>query len=191
MICPSWEKPEDCGRVTLLIDPGMAFGTGTHHTTRMCLQHLEASLKDGDTMLDIGCGSGILSIAALLLGAREAVALDVDPMAEKIARENAALNGIKQESYTVMPGDILSDTAMQKELAKKKYDVITANIVANVIIPLCPLIPPLLAEDGLFLSSGIISERLDEVKSALLESGLEILDITTSEDWCAIKAKLA
>lgn len=191
LICPSWEKAEDDGRTVLYIDPGMAFGTGTHHTTRMCLQYLDDIVKKGDRMLDVGCGSGILSIAALLLGAKEAVALDVDPMAERIARENAELNHIPANIYTVMAGDILSDSAMQERIACQKYDVITANIVANVIIALCPLIPPLLADDGIFISSGIISERLEEVKAALAESGFDILDITRSEDWCAIKAKKA
>lgn len=191
LICPSWEKAEDEGRTALYIDPGMAFGTGTHHTTRMCLQYLDSEVKGGESMLDVGCGSGILSIAALLLGAKNAVALDVDPMAERIAGENAALNHISESVYTVMAGDILSDTDMQSKIARQKYDIITANIVANVIIPLCPLIPSLLADGGVFISSGIISERLEEVKDALLRSGFEILDITESEDWRAIRAKLA
>ena len=190
LVCPSWEKADAKGRLVLSIDPGMAFGTGSHHTTRMCLEYLEKLVKGNETALDLGCGSGILSIAAILLGAKEATGVDVDPIAEKIARENAMLNGIYNDRYKVFAGNILSDEELKKRLLTKKYDIITANIVADVIIALLPLVKELLAPDGVFISSGIIDERYDEVLAALEKNGFIILDTKASEDWRAIQAKL-
>ncbi len=191
LVCPSWEQVDTNGRTLLLMDPGMAFGTGTHHTTRMCLGYLDALVKAGDTVLDLGCGSGILSIAALLLGAKSAIGVDIDPMAEKIARENAERNGIDAERYTVYAGDVLTDADMQSTLTKRQYDVVTANIVADVIIALCPLVKKALKPDGIFITSGVIADRLEDVKAALNENGFQIMDICESEDWRAIKARLA
>ncbi len=189
LICPSWEKADAKGRILLSIDPGMAFGTGTHHTTRMCLEYLEQAVKSGDAVLDLGCGSGILSIAALLLGASEAIGVDIDPMAEKIARENAVLNEIYADRYKVYAGDVLKDAALQQRLAEKKYDIVTANIVADVIIALCPQVKRLVAPNGLFVCSGIIIDRLNDVLSALSQNGFEVLDTKICEDWCAIKTR--
>ena len=186
---PSWEKAEDTGRIVLSLDPGMAFGTGSHHTTRMCLEFLEKTVKAGDDMIDMGCGSGILSIASLLLGAKEAVAVDIDPIAEKIAYENAAMNGIGKDTYTVLVGDVLSDSALQDKLCKKKYDVVAANIVASVIIELSAIVPRLIKKDGVFIMSGIIAERLDEVLGALDKNGFEVLEVKAGDDWRAILAR--
>ncbi len=189
LVRPSWEQAEDTGRTVLSLDPGMAFGTGSHHTTRMCLEFLEKTVKDGDDMIDLGCGSGILSIGALLLGAKEALAVDIDPIAEKIAYENAAMNDITSDKYTVLIGDVLSDIALQEKLCEKKYDVVAANIVASVIIELTKLVPRMIKPDGHYIMSGIIGERLDEVLAALDENGFEVLEVRAGDDWRAVMAR--
>ena len=190
LVRPSWEDEYDAqGRRVLSLDPGMAFGTGSHPTTRMCLEFLEKTVKAGDDMIDMGCGSGILSIASLLLGAKEAVAVDIDPIAEKIAYENAAMNGIGKDTYTVLVGDVLSDSALQDKLCEKKYDVVAANIVASVIIELSAIVPKLIKKDGVFIMSGIIAERLDEVLCALDKNSFEVLEVKAGDDWRAILAR--
>lgn len=189
LVRPSWEQAEDTNRTVLSLDPGMAFGTGSHHTTRMCLEFLEKTVKDGDDMIDLGCGSGILSIGALLLGAKEALAVDIDPIAEKIAYENAAMNGITPDNYTVLIGDVLSDAELQEKLCAKQYDVVAANIVASVIIELTKLVPRMIKPDGRYIMSGIIGERLDEVLAALDENGFEVLEVRAGDDWRAVMAR--
>ena len=189
LVRPSWEQADDTGRIVLSLDPGMAFGTGSHHTTRMCLEFLEKTVKDGDDMIDLGCGSGILSIGALLLGAKEALAVDIDPIAEKIAYENAAMNDITPDKYTVLIGDVLSDTALQDRLCEKRYDVVAANIVASVIIELTKIVPRMIKPDGVYIMSGIIGERLDEVLAALEENGFEVLEVRAGDDWRAVMAR--
>ena len=189
LVRPSWEQAEDTDRTVLSLDPGMAFGTGSHHTTRMCLEFLEKTVKDGDDMIDLGCGSGILSIGALLLGAKQALAVDIDPIAEKIAYENAAMNDITSDKYTVLIGDVLSDTALQGKLCAKQYDVVAANIVASVIIELTKLVPRMIKPDGRYIMSGIIGERLDEVLAALDENGFEVLEVRAGDDWRAVMAR--
>ena len=190
LVRPSWESLSDAeGRTVLSLDPGMAFGTGSHHTTRMCLQYLEKTVKEGDMLLDLGCGSGILSIAGVLLGAKSALAVDIDPIAEKIAYENAEINGVLRDRYEVRIGDVLTDDALRAGLAAQQYEVITANIVASVIIALLPIVPPLLKEGGAFITSGIIRDRLDEVKETILANGLTIESEDISEEWCAILAR--
>lgn len=190
LVRPSWESLSDAeGRTVLSLDPGMAFGTGSHHTTRMCLQYLEKTVKEGDMLLDLGCGSGILSIAGVLLGAKSALAVDIDPIAEKIAYENAEINGVLRDRYEVRIGDVLTDDALRAGLAAQQYEVITANIVASVIVALLPIVPPLLKEGGAFITSGIIRDRLNEVKEAILANGLTIESEDISEEWCAILAR--
>ncbi len=188
-VCPSWENADESGsRAVLRIDPGMAFGTGTHHTTRMCLELLEKRIHGGETVADIGCGSGILSASAILLGAVEATAVDIDPVATRIAAENAELNGIDVCAYTVYSGDVLTDAQIQAAMTRRTYDIVLANIVANVIIALSPLVPQLMHSGSTFICSGIIEDRLDEVKAAITAQGLIITDIRASEDWRAIEA---
>lgn len=189
LIRPSWEQAKDTGRTVLSLDPGMAFGTGSHHTTRMCLEFLEKTVKDGDDMIDLGCGSGILSIGALLLGAKQALAVDIDPIAEKIAYENAAMNDIYNDRYTVLIGDVLSDTALQDRLCEQKYDVVAANIVASVIIELTKMVPRIIKPEGVYIMSGIIGDRLDEVLAALDENGFEVLEVREGDDWRAVMAR--
>ena len=184
LVLPSWEEKPETERIVLKLDPGMAFGTGAHHTTRMCLEFLEKTVKAGDTMLDLGCGSGILSIAARLLGAVEATAVDIDPIAESIAYENAEMNGIGRDNYHVLIGNLLSDTRLQKRIAGQ-YPVVAANIVADVIIALAPIARPLVAPGGVFLVSGIIDERTDEVVKALNDAGFAVEEHSRAEGWNA------
>ena len=188
LVLPSWEPKPETNRIVLKLDPGMAFGTGAHHTTRMCLEFLEKTVKPGDTMLDLGCGSGILSIAARLLGAVDAKAVDIDPIAESIAYENAEMNGIGKEHYEVLIGNVLSDTRLQKKIAGQ-YPVVAANIVADVIIALAPIARPLVAPGGVFLVSGIIDERVDEVVKALNDSGFTVSEHSLAEGWNAFLCK--
>lgn len=189
LVCPSWEKiPEGNTRAVLKIDPGMAFGTGTHHTTRMCLELLEKNIKNGDLVADLGCGSGILSIAASLMGAKETYAIDIDPVAARVAAENAELNGIDMSGYFIRIGDILSDEKFRDDISGRRYDIVLANIVANVIIAFAPVIPQLMKPDGKLIASGIIADRLDEVLDALKANGLEAVEICSGEDWRAVLA---
>lgn len=192
LVRPSWEELDDAeGRTVLSLDPGMAFGTGSHHTTRMCLEYLEKEVKEGDDLLDLGCGSGILSIAGVLLGAKAAIAVDIDPIAEKIAYENAEMNGVMKDRYDVRIGDVLTDEPLRAGISEKQYEVVTANIVAAVIIALLPIVPPLLKKGGAFITSGIIRDRLEDVKEAILAEGLVIENVNISEEWCAILARKA
>ena len=190
LVIPEWEqenalgKPKYAGRVPLILEPGLTFGTGSHATTRLCLQALEKHMQGGEKVLDLGCGSGILSIAALKLGAEKAEAVDIDDKCLTVAYENAALNGIGKDTYTVRVGDVLTDEAMRAEIGGG-YDVVLANIVADVIIGLAPAARSFMKEGGLFLCSGIIDTRAEEVAEKLREAGLEILETRSSEGWFA------
>ena len=181
-IVPSWEEYET-GRTVLRMDPGMAFGTGTHETTSLCLETLDSMVKGGERVLDIGTGSGILAIAALKLGADSAEGVDIDPVAVRTAGENAALNGV-QDKLTVLVGD-LSDKA------SGKYDIITANIVANAILSLAPAVPGLMAENATFIASGIIDSRKDEVIAGLEKAGLAVVEVKEKRGWECIICKKA
>ena len=191
LVIPQWEQEDpkvrkalEGGRVPLILEPGLTFGTGSHATTRLCLTALEQAVQGGEKVLDLGCGSGILSIAALKLGAASALAVDIDDKCLDVAYENAAMNGIGRDTYTVKVGDILSDEALRAEIGGG-YDVVLANIVADVIIGLGPMVRSLLSENGVFLCSGIIDTRAEEVTGKLRQAGLEILDTRSSEGWYA------
>lgn len=192
-IVPEWERDTAAipdGATRLLMNPGLTFGTGSHASTQLCLEGVEAHVQPGDRVLDLGCGSGILSIAALVLGAERASAVDIDPKAVDVAYENAALNGIGRERYTVRAGDVLTDRALAAELAQERYQLVLANIVADVIIPLAPQVPGLLAEGGVFLCSGIIDSRAHEVEDALARSGLRVTRKRERNGWAALEAVL-
>ena len=192
-VVPEWEKdkPIPEGRVPFYLNPGLTFGTGSHSSTQLCLEGVEEHTAAGLPVLDLGCGSGILSIAALCLGASSAIAVDIDPKAVDVAYENAALNGIGKDRYLVRAGNVISDAGLAAELAQNKYHLVLANIVADVIIPLSAQVPALLAEDGVFLCSGIIDTRAHEVEAALQKNGLTITRKREKNGWVALEAKLA
>jgi ribosomal protein L11 methyltransferase len=180
-VVPSWQE-YDTPRTKLILDPGLAFGTGGHETTWLCLEALDRLVQGGERMLDIGTGSGILAIAALKLGAAEAEGVDIDPVAVRTAGENAALNGVG-DRLRVLVGDLSAQ-------ASGTYQLITANIVANAIISLAPAVPALLAEGGKFIASGIIDTRKDEVAAALRAAGLRVEEICEKRGWeCMICSK--
>ena len=181
-IVPSWQE-YDTDRVKLILDPGLAFGTGGHETTSLCLEALDERVRGGERVLDIGTGSGILAIAALKLGAGSAEGVDIDPVAVRTAGENAALNGVA-DKLTVLVGD-LSDKA------SGRYDIITANIVANAIISLAPAVPGLMAENATFIASGIIDSRKDEVIAGLEKAGLSVVEVKEKRGWECIICKKA
>lgn len=186
IIKPTWEKADNIGeRKILEIDPASSFGTGQHHTTKLVMEALEDVIRGGERVLDLGCGSGILSIAALLLGAEKAVMTDVFQNAVETASENVEQNGFSKEHYTAYCGNIIDDAKLRERIGAG-YDVITANIVADVIIKMCPLFRGFLKENGTIILSGIITERLDEVKSALAENRIEIEKISEEEGWNAL-----
>lgn len=182
VVVPEWESIPDGGRLPLRLDPGLIFGTGSHATTRMCLAALEALAGPGVRLLDLGCGSGILGIGALVLGCRSCVGCDIDPKAPDVAEANAALNGIGRDRFTVYAGDILSDPGLRRTLGTG-YDVVLANIVADVIIPLAGFARDFLREGGAFLCSGIIEGRQDEVRAALEQNGFAVREHFCEEEW--------
>ena len=183
LVVPEWLHPENPEhRVEVLLDPGMIFGTGAHASTQMCMRELERAIQGGERVLDLGSGSGILSIAALRLGAASAKAVDIDEKCLTVAYENAALNGIGKNRYTVLVGDVLSDGALREKLGGG-YDVVVANIVADVIMGLAPMVRQFLKPGGLFLCSGIIDTRAEEVAESLRQNGWEIEKTRSGEGW--------
>lgn len=185
LIKPSWEAvPEGCDKKILEIDPGSSFGTGQHNTTRLCLELIEKRITEGARILDLGCGSGILSIGAVLLGAESACAVDIDENSVRIAAENAAKNGISAENYTALAGNIIEDEALKNRLGFG-YDLVCANIVADVLIAMSGSFKGFVKDDGLLIISGIINSRKDEVLDVISRSGFALQEINESEEWVA------
>ena len=190
VIKPSWEDYDNAdNRVILEIDPALSFGTGKHHTTRLCLELLEKNLNKGDNLLDMGCGSGILSIGAMLLGAGSAVGVDIEENAAATALENAEKNHISPDVYKTYYGNILSDEKLASEI-DRKYDIITANIVADVIIEMKDYFVRYLKKGGILIISGIIEERMDEVIAAVESAGFSNPEPYVKEGWAAVKFTL-
>lgn len=186
LVKPSWEDADNSdGRKILEIDPASTFGTGQHHTTRLCMEKLENVISGGEKVLDLGCGSGILSIAALLLGAEKVCMVDIFENAVKTAAENVGKNGFSDDTYSVYCGNVADDDELCSKIGNG-YDVITANIVADVIISMSGVFKRFLKENGRIIISGIITERLDEVKAALAENRIEVDSVSEKEGWNAL-----
>ena len=191
VVVPEWEEiPEHDQRAVLRLNPGLIFGTGSHPTTQMCLKEIEKCAREGAAVLDLGCGSGILAIASLLLGCGSAIGCDIDPKAPDTAASNAALNGINGDKFKVFAGDILKDSKFRNIIGAQKYDLICANIVADVILALLPDVPGFLAHDGIFICSGIIEGRQLEVEEVIKNSGLRIIEARHEDDWYCFSACL-
>ena len=182
VVVPEWEPVPDSGRIPLRLDPGLIFGTGSHPTTQMCLEQLEKYAAPGLRVLDLGCGSGILGIGALVLGCSHCVGCDIDPKAPDVVMANAALNDIYSGRLTALSGDILTDRSLQQSF-QCQYDIVLANIVSDVIIPLARHVPSFIKKNGVFISSGIIDGRQNEVRAALEQAGFLIISHTTKEEW--------
>ena len=190
VVLPYWRADEETDRLKVILDPGLTFGTGAHPSTQMVMAAMEEAVRPGFRCLDLGSGSGILSIAALRLGAQSAIGMDIDPKAEDIARENAAYNGFTAPEFTALTGNVTEDKALMEQLAAQEYDLVLVNIVADVIIGLSPVLPNFLTEKSLLICSGILDTRLDDVTAALTQAGLAVRGIRAKEDWrCVIAGK--
>ena len=190
LVLPYWLADTDTdGRKPVILDPGLTFGTGAHPSTQMVMEAMEELVRPGDHCLDLGSGSGILSIAALRLGAADAIGIDIDPKAEDIARENAGYNGFAAPEFTALTGNVTADKALMQRLSEREYSVVLVNIVADVIIGLAPTLPAFLTENSRLICSGILDTRLDDVTGALTAAGLRILQIRQKEDWRCVVAE--
>lgn len=191
VVLPCWLAQEETSRRKIILDPGLTFGTGAHPSTQMVMEAMEELVKPGFHCLDLGSGSGILSITALRLGAESAVGVDVDPKAETAARENAAYNGFAEPEFTALTGNVTEDTALMASLAAREYDLVLVNIVADVIIGLSPVLPDFLTERSTLICSGILDTRLADVTAALEKAGLTVTGVKAKEDWRCVTAKKA
>ena len=192
IVLPCWLEDYETDRVKVILDPGLTFGTGAHPSTQMVMAKMEEVVRPGFRCLDLGSGSGILSIAALGLGAESAIGMDIDPKAEDIARENAAYNGFAAPRFTALTGNVTEDRQLMAELASREYDLVLVNIVADVIIGLAPILPRFLTQKSTLICSGILDVRLGDVTAALEAAGLTITAVKEKEDWrCVTAARTA
>ena len=189
IVVPYWDAEDTNGRTPIILDPGLTFGTGAHASTQMVMETMEETVKPGFCCLDLGSGSGILSITALRLGAGSSVGIDIDPKAESIARENAAYNGFAAPEFTALTGNVTEDTDLMDKLSQEDYDLVLVNIVADVIIGLSPVLPEFLTEKSTLICSGILDVRLDDVVNALEKAGLTITAVKAKEDWRCVTAR--
>ena len=191
LIIPSWEevREEDKDKMIIHIDPGTAFGTGMHETTQLCMRQLKKYVNDGTMILDVGIGSGILSIAALKLGAVHAVGTDLDPCAASAVKENLEANGIPDSKMDMILGNIIDDKSVQEQAGFDRYDIVAANILADVLIPLTPVIVNQLKSGGIYITSGIIDEKEEAVVEAVKAAGLEVVEVTHQNDWVSVTAR--
>ena len=191
LIIPSWEevKPEDRDKMIIHIDPGTAFGTGMHETTQLCIRQLKKYVTKDTELLDVGTGSGILSIIALKLGARHAVGTDLDPCAVPAVEENKEVNGIPVEAFDMMIGNIIDDKEVQDKVGYEKYDIVTANILADVLVPLTPVIVHQMKPGAVYITSGILDVKEEVVKEAVVTAGLEVVEVTHQGEWVSVTAR--
>ncbi len=192
LITPSWEevKPEDMDKKVLHIDPGTAFGTGMHETTQLCIRQLKKYITPDTVLLDVGTGSGILAIVSLMYGIKEAVGTDLDPCAVEAVRENMEMNGVSADSFEMMIGNIITDKEIQDRVGYEKYDIVVANILAEVLLPLTPVVKQHLKKGGLYITSGIIAEKEQLVVDAVKAAGMEVLEVTRQNEWVSVTARL-
>ena len=191
LVIPSWEKVEkkDEDKLVIHIDPGTAFGTGTHETTQLCIRQLKKYVEKGARILDVGCGSGILGMLALKFGAGYSVGTDLDPCAIEATHENMEVNGISKEQYEVLIGNIIDDVSVQDAVGYEKYDVVAANILADVLVPLTPVIVRQMKQGGIYITSGIIDVKETVVAEAVKAAGLEVLEVNRQGEWVSVTAR--
>ena len=191
LVIPSWEeiKQEDQGKMILHIDPGTAFGTGMHETTQLCIRQLKKYITPETKLLDVGTGSGILAILALMFGAKDAVGTDLDPCAVEAVRENMESNHINPDKFTMMIGNIIDDKTVQDKVGYECYDIVTANILADVLVPLTPVIVHQMKKGAIYITSGIINDKEQTVRDAVTAAGLEIVEVTYQGEWVSITAR--
>lgn len=191
LVIPSWEevKEEDKGKMILHIDPGTAFGTGMHETTQLCIRQLKKHITPTTKLLDVGTGSGILAILSLMFGADSAVGTDLDPCAVEAVKENMESNNIPQDKFSMMIGNIITEKEVQDKVGYECYDIVVANILADVLVPLTPVIVNQMKKGGIYITSGIIDDKEEVVKEAVLAAGLEVLEVTYQGEWVSITAR--
>lgn len=191
LVIPSWEnvKPEDSDKMVIHIDPGTAFGTGMHETTQLCIRALKKYVTSETEILDVGCGSGILGMLALKLGAKHSLGTDLDPCAIDATHENMEVNGIRKDQYEVMIGNIIDDTVVQDAVGYEKYDIVAANILADVLVPLTPVIIHQMKPGAVYITSGIIEDKENVVVEAVKAAGLEVLEVNHQGEWVSVVAR--
>lgn len=191
LVIPSWEKvkPEDSDKMVIHIDPGTAFGTGMHETTQLCIRSLKKYVTSETEILDVGCGSGILGMLALKFGAKHSLGTDLDPCAIDATHENMEVNGIRKDQYEVMIGNIIDDTAVQDAVGYEKYDIVAANILADVLVPLTPVIIHQMKPGAVYITSGIIEDKENVVVEAVKAAGLEVLEVNHQGEWVSVVAR--
>ena len=191
LVIPSWEnvKPEDSDKMVIHIDPGTAFGTGMHETTQLCIRALKKYVTSETEILDVGCGSGILGMLALKFGAKHSLGTDLDPCAIDATHENMEVNGIRKDQYEVMIGNIIDDTAVQDAVGYEKYDIVAANILADVLVPLTPVIIHQMKPGAVYITSGIIEDKENVVVEAVKAAGLEVLEVNHQGEWVSAVAR--
>jgi ribosomal protein L11 methyltransferase len=191
LVIPSWEKvkPEDSDKMVIHIDPGTAFGTGMHETTQLCIRALKKYVTSETEILDVGCGSGILGMLALKFGAKHSLGTDLDPCAIDATHENMEVNGIRKDQYEVMIGNIIDDTAVQDAVGYEKYDIVAANILADVLVPLTPVIIHQMKPGAVYITSGIIEDKEQVVVDAVKAAGLEVLEVNHQGEWVSVVAR--
>lgn len=191
LIIPSWEdvEPKDKDKMIIHIDPGTAFGTGMHETTQLCIRQIKKYMTPGAQILDVGCGSGILGMLALKFGAGHSLGTDLDPCAIDATHENMEANGIEASQYEVMIGNLIDDKAVQDKVGYGKYDMVAANILADVLVPMTPVVVPTMKPGGIYITSGIIEEKENVVTEAVKKAGLEVLEVNHQGEWVSVTAR--